>query len=327
MKQTLYLALIVFIFATQSFSQETVTNFESGINLALMEKTIPPTSSNNFFLDTYIMQHIKSNRIERAIVDKENKVIFGYKLKVVETDDLKKFEVIVESDNKPLKGYLPFKDFQRKSLKDIPRKLTIDDGDTIVLDLLQNPKTMGKIQDLIKVTRERKTTSGYFSEFVKPKNFTLNDLSLQLIDFNLYLDDKLLEEKPRSIVSPVVAPYIKGLGTFVLSPIEGKTGQLSKIGVIDDNKIIVKYKGKSLRLEATSSILGKPGKWNLWGKFEPEREKERKKFDVKTDDQGKSYVEISVKFILQGYPSLESYFKPPKKGTVRRRRNIVRFSN
>ena len=327
MKQALYLALIVFIFATQSFPQETVTNFESEITLALMEKTIPPTSSQDFFLDTYVMQHIKSNKIERAIVDKENKVVFGYKLKVIETDNRRKFEVIIESDNNPLKGYPPFKDFERKSLKDIPRKLTINDGDTIVLDLLQNPKTMGKIQDLIKVTRERKTTSGYFSEFVRPKNFTLNDLSLQLVDFKLYLDDKLLEERPRSIVAPVVAPYIKGLGTFVLSPIEGTTGQLSKIGVIDDNKIIVKYKGKLLRLEATSSILGKPGKWNLWGKFEPETEKQRKKFDVKTDDQGNSYVEISVKFILQGSSSLESYFAPPKKGAVRRRRNVLRFNN
>jgi len=326
MKKTLVILIVSITISLNVYGQDIVTNFESGINLALLERTVPPTNNQDFFLDTFILQHIKSNRLGRAIVDRENKVVFGYKLRVKEMENPGKFEVEIKSDSNILSYDPRYKDFARKSLT-VPGKITVNDGDTIVLDILKNPETNGKIQDLIKITRERKTSTGYFSEFRKPKDFTLNDLSLQLINFKLYLGDKLLEQKPRNAVAPIVAPYIKGFGTFVLSPIEDKKGMLKKIGIIDDNKIIVNFKGKSLRIVSENSILGKPGKWNLWGKFEPETEKQRKKFDVKTDEKGNFYVEGAPKFIFQATQSSESYFETKKKSPVKRRRNILRFNN
>ena len=209
----------------------------------------------------------------------------------------------------------------------MPGTLLVGDGDAIVIDILENPKTNGKIQDFIKVTREKRR-SGYFLDLAEPKNFSLSDVSFQLTDFKVFFKDKPLEEKTRSLNSAFVSFYIKEIGTFIFSPFENEKYSLAKIGFIENEKIVFKHKGSAFRIVSAGLVLGAPGKWNLWGKFIPETEKQKQEGAEGQrvwNSMGRT-GKVPIRFVTKSRKNLASFFEPST-NPPKRRRNVLSFDN
>lgn len=108
--------------------------------------------------DTYVFVH-KKNLIHRVLIDEKSGIYFGYDFEI--EPDLAKNEFRVSI--KPL-SLIPderyeFNKYSGSELPVYPDSVVLKEGETLELELLENPQTKIRIMDLIKVSK-RKSTSG-----------------------------------------------------------------------------------------------------------------------------------------------------------------------
>lgn len=309
-----YIFALLFLFSTQIMAQESVKRFDNGITVATMTKTIPPVTNPKDLTLAPLLEIDFENKSKmlRSILDTKNKLSYDYSLEVVPMDNQKTFKVkfsleleslatkisrmmdkmenegangvkpeikeILSFSLKAIKEYLPmFQGYKTQTLPKYPTEVIVGDGDTIVLDILQDPNTGAKVQDLIRITKENKT-KGYFVDLEPARDFSLNDLQMNLVDAQIFINDKLSNPLVLGQTIPINSSgsriqWINIDQTIILSPTTSQTDKLEKIGTIEDNKLLFSLKGTKYKIVSKVPILGKTGKWNLWGKVTPSNEK------------------------------------------------------
>ncbi len=266
---------IVFL-SVSAQAQEFVHHFDKGFTVAVLERTVPKADRKSLTknLREYFVSQPKSNKLGRGLVDEKNKIVFGYNLEVKPMADSNKFSVTIRSDGTAFGIEDKYRSFEIKSLPETPGTIVVNDGDTIALDLLEHAESNVRIQDLIKVTRERKEDGGYFLEFEEPQDFSIQDVQMQLVSYKVYINGKFVDRKVPlfSTISHAVEFSFKNRGRIIMSPFPDEKYGLTKIGRIEDNKIVINYKGDKYEIVSEVSIMGNGKKWNLWGLFRPETE-------------------------------------------------------
>ena len=263
--------LSVLAFSLNLKAQESLAfKFDNGVNVAFKSRTIPPASEEELrkqYQEKGFFDPKDVSSIVRIYTNDDEKITFNYGMEIVPNSDGKTFTVTFKSKENPKikSGTTDMTDYQSKSLPNYPSNIVVADGDTIVLDILQNPKTGAKVQDLIKITRENKPFDNYFSEFEEPDDFSLRDVQLQLADFKLYINGKLIERSSNNSLRARFAGFeFNKYNLLVLTPIPEKGYDFKKAGVIDENKLSFTLNGDKFEIVSTVPILGLGKKWNLW---------------------------------------------------------------
>ena len=244
--------------------------------VAIKTETVPPGSSDSLGNIYSSGTTFSGNIVHRVMTDTKNKMYFGYDVAVEKQGETDKFKVSIrplsKSPNQILGRHeasaLPDYDkFTAQSLPKYPEAVILDDGDTITLDILQNPQTRVKISDIIKVTSKSKKFGNYFSERENAKDFTIGDVDLRFD----YPDILINGEKSKfggGASGNVIWIYIHGKGRFIFSFSPHPGYNFQKSGVILDNKISFDHDGDSYEFINKSPVLGSGGKWNLWIMFD-----------------------------------------------------------
>lgn len=303
-------------FAQQIPEQENVQRLKSGITVAVFSKTIPPV---NNLKDTTLLPMLQTDfdnetKLFRSILDSKNSLSYDYSLEVTPGKEPDTFKVKFKLEDKTLmsklnekiqqfekdfkdekntelknmmeaplamaKDALPmFANYKNKPLPKYPDEVTVNDGDAIVLDILEDPQTGAKVQDLIRITKEDKK-KGFFVDLQDPKDFALNDVQMMLQDLEVYENGKLVypvlmgRTFPQSISGSNLILYNQ-TGKLLLSAIPKEGYNLEKLGSIEDNKIVFSYNGNKYKIVSKTPILGKTGKWSLWIGFKQKSEKDK----------------------------------------------------
>ncbi|MBX7169908.1 MAG: hypothetical protein K1X72_03050 [Pyrinomonadaceae bacterium] len=286
----IYLLLTFIIFSIQTKAQDSLAfRFDNGIIVAFKSKTIPPASQKELrklYQESGSFNPKDISKIQRTFTNDVEKIIFSYGMDIKPNDDGKTFTVTFKAekgsrvqyqDDKTKEKY-DNKDYVNGNLPNYPSNIVVNDGDTIVLDILENPKTGGKIQDLIKITRENRPFEDYFSELEDAKDFTIEDVKLQLANYKLYINGKLIKRpKDFSGISRFFGmefnQYDKAL---VLTAVPVPGYDFKRVGVIDGNKLSFTYNGDKFEIVSTVPILGFVKKWNLWMMNPPREHKDYK---------------------------------------------------
>ena len=207
--------------------------------------------------------------IHRVLTDGQRQVIFGYDLWIHADPVARKFSLAV----------LPAEEaFRRTFLKDsVSRNLTasfatfprsaapqtLDDGDTVSLELLVNPESGVKIVDLVRVTFDRSTLVDHLEP--QPRDFTLDAVSLSMKGYQLLIDGKLVGQSKSTIgySGSLLWFYVPGRGRFIFSLVPREGYKFRKAGVLEGNKIEFVAKGEHYEWLSGAEILPN-GRWNLW---------------------------------------------------------------
>jgi GWxTD domain-containing protein len=163
-----FLAIIAFlifscIFTTNLKAQHSSVSFnKKGISVVFKVETSSPETTKQSFGSVYFTgtdETEKTSRVHRVLADRESGAYFGYDLVIEAGDEPGKFKVSVRplSINPP--ETLRLSDLTLRSLPKYPEDMTVEDGDTIALELLYNPQTKVKITDLIKITTKKPQSS------------------------------------------------------------------------------------------------------------------------------------------------------------------------
>lgn len=310
----LLLILLKLILGFSITAQESSNEFGNGLIIATKLNTIPPVAEDLLSENLTIFEYLPSDRksLTRFIVDVKNQSFFGYKLlfsKIGETNQYKlSFKPLGDDFKPPQAPAYDYTNFKQKSLSKYPEEITLNDGDTVVLDLLENPKTKSKVQDFIKLTTIKSSTDNYFDKYVEPKDFSINDINLKLVDFKTLRNKEIISEKwANPLNSHIIAFHFRDKGKFILSAFPQEKHNFQKIGYIEDNKMYFGNSTDSYELVSKENILPIAGKWTLWGKFIPESETNSK-------------IDKSLPFITEGYLSLDE----PK---IRPKKMVIKFIN
>lgn len=270
--------LLVCGFIQKANAQQGEIKFANGIIVAIkVEKNGENQNSSNIST----LSASDENSIHRVLIDKKNKLYAGYDLEITPTADAEQFEVLIKplSVNQDIAGAInTIGDSNNLSLRSIPKypgKITVKDGDTIALEVLENPQTGEKISDLIKITRKKQESGSYFSDEKMIKGFAINDVKLSIKGFEVYVNGEKVKFSGGGMIGSVLWVYFPNKGRFIFSPIEQPGYNFQKIGVIDDKQMSFDYEGTNYKLVSNSPILSS-GKWYLWVMADPNYEPSEK---------------------------------------------------
>lgn len=209
--------------------------------------------------------------IHRVLTDSNQRVIFGYDLWVKADPLTKRFSLaVLPSDEAFRRTFLKESVSSRLDMTfpTFPKSATpqtLDDGDTVSLELLVNQASGLKIVDLVKVTFDRASLIEQTPENL-PRDFTLEAVALSIKGYQLMVDGRLVGQS-KSVTGysgSLLWFYVPNRGRFIFSLVPREGYEFRKVGVLEGNKIEFVANGELYEWFSGSEILPNGGRWNLW---------------------------------------------------------------
>lgn len=247
--------------------------------LIFSSETEPPGAKRR--ITSIIQTTDEKNLFSRVFLDDERKVYFGYDLIVEPIAENGKFKLTFKSLTISPDKILPFQ-YDEKSapsrkltplaLPKYPEPQTIQDGDTLVVDVLIHQQTGVKVVDLIKVVSNYSVNSasvkggitgvdaGANNQPLKPpRDFAIENVEMKIVSSKLLVNGKPVTsnaENSRLMVrGAIIWFYLPERGRFIISLIPRKGYNFIKTGTIQGNKIKFSVDGDQYEWISAEPIL------------------------------------------------------------------------
>lgn len=269
-------------------AQESSVRFNDGITVA-MKSIVTPSNSQSSPTSTATTSVTSGgkNVLHRIITDAQNKSYFGYDLIVSLASETGKYKISVEPLSIKPDKLISVGNLIARALPKYPNEMIVNDGDTISLEILENPQTKAEISDLIKVTAQDKKY--YFTELLAAKDFTIDDVEMQFSKASVYVNDEKIVQSGSGAAGANLYFYLKDKGRFIFSLFPRAGFKLQKIGIAEGSQVSFVFGGDKYKLISSSSIVSTGGKWNLWvlhdPDYKPASEDRKSPFEVGSADK------------------------------------------
>ena len=258
---------------------EATMRSDDGIIVDVKTQMTPPNKTVGGYSSIYTSDENSGNRFYRILTDVKNKIHIGYDLVVEPLPEKGKYSVSIKPLSKEPKEfyrfmnaskYMPnYEGFTLQNLPEYQSGIILSEGDTMTLDILENPQTKSKISDVIVVTNANREAGKYVSDGKPSKDFTIKDVEIGMKGIDIYIDGKKYRSAGGGMSGAVIWVYFPGKGRFIMTPFEQPGYDFQKIGVIDNKQIVFNYDGSDYKFVSKDFVLGFGGKWNLWVMFDP----------------------------------------------------------
>jgi hypothetical protein len=252
-----------------------VVALQSGAHVSIRTESDPPgvaEAPSNF-----VEAEEKPNLVRRLFVDTKDEMFFGYELLVERVAGSKQFRVAVRPlSEEYLKQLAARPAFRKRRLHPSYNPAafsvapqTIGDGDTFALDVLRNPRTGAKIVDVIQVSLSDAAAEEPAGD--EPRDFALEDISLQVKNYELLIDGESVYKSPGgSLSGPLVWLALRDRGRFVFSLVPRPGYDFKKSARLEGNRITFEWGGERLEWVSSEPVVGLGGNWNLWVLHDPD---------------------------------------------------------
>ena len=244
----------------------------NGITVATTTEITPKNSPNSQFkISDYDFPLNNSDVICRVIKNEKDKTYFGYELEVKASAEKGKYTVFINPLSAESKRSLKIVEgYTIQTLTKSPLEIEVSEGDLITVAVMENPVTKEKVVDYIKVFYKPAPQTDFFAERKSIRDFTLDDVELQLNKFEFFADNQSILKVSGGAAGSNIFVYVKGRGRFVFSLFPHNGYKFQKIGVIEGSKILFKYGGVDYKIISGTAIVGTGGHWNLWVLYQPD---------------------------------------------------------
>jgi hypothetical protein len=134
-------------------------------------------------------------------------------------------------------------------------------GDTLAIDLMENPKTGQKVVDYLTIQHTGLPAPG------PARDFTLADVELSVNQPRLSVNGKLVDATAHTIggiSGAAVWLYLQGQGRFVLSLVPKQEFKLKRAGEVSGNVLTFRDGVDTLRMECSGQIAPSSGRYNIY---------------------------------------------------------------
>lgn len=282
----------------------------------------------------------EGNTVHRVLMDREGGVVFAYDLHVEPSAPLRRFTVTAKPVGAEFEQQLlrarraaaPATQGAARiaTLIRAAEPQTLDDGDTVSLDLLVNPQTGVRVADVFKVSFDRARLWQ-----AAPRDFTADIAQLAVRDHTLLVGGEFVAggRAARGVSGALVWFHVPGRGRFVLSLVPRDGYDFRKIALIEENRISFEFKGERYEWVSGGTVVAGGGTWHAWLLHDPDYTPEIASAEeitrgiIKEDEEEEPGV---LKQILSGRtprpPAQPGYdTKRPTAGQARTRKPRVRI--
>lgn len=216
------------------------------------------------------------NTVHRVLLDREGKLVFAYDLRVEPHAAARRFTVTAapvaaEFEAQLLRARRAAAPSQGPaSVPTLARAAgpqTLDDGDSVSLDLLVNPLTGVRVADVFKVSFERARLWQ-----AAPRDFTADSAQLAVRDHTLLVGGEIVAggRAARGVAGALVWFYVPGRGRFVLSLVPRDGYDFRKIALIEGNRVSFEFRGERYEWVSGAAVVGGGGTWHAWVLHDPD---------------------------------------------------------
>ena len=262
--RTMLFCILLMLCIGGVWAQSGATRFANGITVATKTEITPENPQKSQFIN-YSTPSAAGNIIYRIIRNDKNKTYIGYDLEAKEAGEKGKYIVSFKPlSSESAKKSAEVEGYTAKTLPKYPDSIEVKEGDTIALDVMENPQTKEKVVDYIKIFYKPATMNDLFVEREAIRDFTIDDVQLKLNEFEVFADNQSILKVGGGATGANLTLYLKDKGQFIFSLFPRAGYELQKIGAIEGNKILLKYGGVDYKIVSSSSIVVNGGHWNLW---------------------------------------------------------------
>jgi hypothetical protein len=264
--------------AAKDGKPQVVVTLQSGAHVSIRTESDPPGAAES--LSNFVEAEDKSNLVRRLFVDSKDELFFGYELLVERAEGSNEFRVAVRPlSEEYLKQLAARPAFVKRRLHPSYNAAAfstspqlVGDGDTFALDVLRNPRTGAKIVDLIQVSLSD-AASDESATTEPPRDFALEDVSLQVKNYDLLIDGESVYRSPGgSLSGPILWLALRGRGRFVFSLVPRPGYDFRKTARLEQNRISFEWAGERFEWVSSEPVVGLAGNWNLWVLHDPDYE-------------------------------------------------------
>jgi hypothetical protein len=217
-----------------------------------------------------------TNVVHRMLFDRDASGIhFGYDLWVEPIPDSKQFRVTIKplSDeyeqrirNRQRGQGLQQSDRILSPVTRFPEPLTIEDGDTLRVDVMVNHSTGETIGDIIKISSKPLSPGPRAGAGRAPRDFTIEDVELKVLGSKITVNGELEGGigGGGGCAGAIIWFYLPNRGRFIVSLTQHRGYDFQKVGTVEDNKITFSIEGNRFEWVSKSAIVSSRGNWNLW---------------------------------------------------------------
>ncbi len=277
----LLLAAFACAAAQESKKEQTIVPMKGDFFVAFTTVPGADSKSADGWSMTSAEAYFESNTIRRVFVDSGGLLYFGYALVVEPLPSGKQFRVSVRplsaEDERELRARKSFQtrqmhpNYNSAVLSRSSAPQTIADGDTFALDVLVNPKTGDKVTDYVTVSVNEARLREPSTVDSAPRDFTLEDVMMKMINYQLYINGELVAGGKRSgaAAGPVIWFHLQERGRFIfsLTPHEGYDFQ--KLGTIERNRMKFTLNNELYEWVSDVPVVDTGGPWNLYVLYDP----------------------------------------------------------
>ncbi len=255
---------------------QVVVTLQGGAHVSIRTESDPPGGSEA--PSNFVESGDKPNLIRRVFVDSKDELFFGYELLVERVSDSTQFRVAVRPLSVEYLRQLAARPaFQKRRLHPSynPSAFStapqlVGDGDTFALDVLRNPRTGVKIVDVIQVSLSDADSDASATE-EPPRDFALEDIYLQVKNYELLINDESVYKSPGgSLSGPLIWLALRDRGRFVFSLVPRPGYDFRKTARLEGNKISFEWEGERFEWVSSEPVVGLGGNWNLWVMHDPD---------------------------------------------------------
>ena len=297
--KTLIIFSLIFVICTFAKAQGDARTFSNGITVAVMTEYTNSKPSTKIIDRVYETGSKENDTIHKIFVSSKTKQFFGYDLEVLPSSEKGKFQVTIKPLSvKPNPEFVAdAKNLTLRTLPKYPETMVVNDGDTILLDILENPQTKEKVTEVIKIINHWKGFGSLFPErlpVTPPEDFRLEDVELRLKKFEVFVNDESVTKVGGGATGSLVSFYFpngKNKGRFIFSLIPRKDYNFQKIGTLQDERLEFTFNGEKYKFVTELPIVGTGKIWNVWVLYDPDYKpimsKDGKNFETGAADDAK----------------------------------------
>jgi len=207
---------------------------------------------------------IVDGQVHRFWRDAEQKVYLGYDLSIEPGPEPRVFQVHITPlslTSKQMAEHGFPETWTKLSLPKYPVIPELRVGDTLAIDLMENPKTGQKVVDYLTLQHTGPPAPG------RARDFTLADVELSVNQMRLSVNGKLVDATAHTgggISGAAVWFYLQGQGRFVLSLIPKQEFKLKRAGEVSGNVLTFRDGADTFRMECSGQIAPSPGRYNIY---------------------------------------------------------------
>lgn len=268
--------------AQQEKKDQTTVTFRSGVTLIFTSETDPP--SREKMTPGSVQVRGSQNVVHRIFLDRENKIYFGYDVEVEPLTGSDQYTLIIKPLSEPpiQQSNPPLTDLTSLALPKHPPPQTVNNGDTLALEVLVNPQTRVKITDFIRVSSTGVPSQDQSLGDVpsaadavrSPIDLRPEMIFLQVTNSHLLINGQDMVGTVKGfgpgLVGSLLWFYLPNYGRFVLSLTPREGYDFRKAGVVQGRKVSFIIDGNRFDWISTSPIVPNVGDaLNLWVLHEP----------------------------------------------------------